>query len=71
MATVMSAGAAVRLCAVCFGTAVSELITLQANKVSVFTRVIVHHVRVVAISLLFDATPHTSLRLFVPVASLA
>ena len=70
MATVMSAGAAVRLCAVCFGSAVSELVTLQANKVFVFTRVIVHHVRVVAIALLVAATPHTSLRLFVPPALL-
>ena len=71
MATVMSAGAAEHLCAVWFGTAVSELVTLQANKVSVITRVMVHHVRVVAIALLVDATSHTSLRLFVPPALLA
>ena len=71
MATVMSAGAAVCLCADCFGSAVSELITFQANQVSVVTRVMMHYVRVVAIALLVDATPHASFLLSVRPALLA
>ena len=59
VATVMTASATERLCAMSLVAAVTELVTIQAHKISVMSRVMMDYLWVEAIATFADTTPRT------------